>query len=80
MPKCPFCKKEINNVKRVYVKYLCDTLYINDETGELEKNYDEVGSDEQFDSYQCPECFSELDFGSDEEVKEFLKGNKKEVK
>jgi uncharacterized protein with PIN domain len=76
MPKCPICGYEIKEVLKGYVKYAYDKLYINEE-GKFKKFIDEDGTDWAFEGYYCPECFSELDFGSDEEVEKFLRGDKK---
>jgi uncharacterized protein with PIN domain len=77
MVKCPICKREIKEVKRVYVKYAYDILFI-DEEGRFREFIDEDGTDWAFHSYECPECLSDLDFGSDKEVEEFLRGKKEE--
>ena len=71
MPKCPFCGKEINSVRKLITEYH-DYILSLDEKGHIHSEPVETLGNKDI-LYMCPECYDVLNFLHDErDVKDFL--------
>ncbi|MEM4058445.1 MAG: hypothetical protein QXZ12_06960 [Thermoplasmata archaeon] len=75
MPKCPYCKAEINELKEYGTETFENSLYFDDNGDE---HYEELGVMEDNDKsrgFFCPECDEKL-FDTKEQAIIFLKTKK----
>lgn len=73
MPKCPNCKKEINELVHIRSGWTNQNCGYNFNSETLDYDSFEFSGDDNVCHYDCPECEAEL-FSNEQEVIKFFKG------
>lgn len=75
MPRCPYCKEDINSVIEMAREYKTYTVSLSRRSADF-LEWEEVADVDHSEvlGYQCPQCHEELPLHDADDVHSFLKG------